>query len=134
MTIEINKKDILLTLSAIVIISLAIYGGYSWGYSSGYSSGVDETTKKYENPKGDGSSFYAEEFTEYRGNVSGIPINRSRMVYHSTPNCKAIENGVSMDRAYTDSTYRMNHSTFCPKCMDKRLIKLCERFLQESFE
>lgn len=128
MTIEINKKDILLTLSVIVIISLAIYGGYSWGYSSGYSSGVDE------NPKGDGSSFYAEEFTDYRGNVSGIPINRSWMVYHSTPNCKAIENGVSMNRAYTDSTYRMNYSTFCPKCMDTRLIKLCERFLQQSFE
>lgn len=90
--------------------------------------------KKYENPKGDGEHFYSETVTESRGSMNGFPINHSYMIYHSTPNCKAIENGVSMDRAFTDSTYRMSNSKFCPKCMDTRLIKKCERFLSEDFE
>lgn len=55
------------------------------------------------------------------------------MIYHSTPNCKAIENAVSMDMAYTDSTYRMSNSKFYPKCMDKHLIQKCELFLQGDF-
>ena len=134
MTIEISKKSIIKAVATIAILTIAIYGGYSLGYDSGYSNGVAETTKKYENPKGDGDHFYSETVTESRGNMNGYPINHSYMIYHSTPNCKAIENGVAMDRAFTDSTYRMSNSKFCPKCMDTRLIKECERFLSGDFE
>ena len=134
MTIEITKKSLIKAIIIIVVLGIAIYGGYSFGYDSGYSDGVEKTTRKYENPKGDGEHFYAEEFTESRGSVNGIPINRSHMIYHSSPNCKAIENGVAMDRAFTDSTYRMSNSKFCPKCMDTNLIRKCERFLSQDFE
>lgn len=134
MTIEISKKSIIKAVVIIAILTIAIYGGYSLCYDSGYSNGVTETTNKYENPKGDGEHFYSETVTESRGSMNGFPINHSYMIYHSTPNCKAIENGVAMDRAFTDSTYRMSNSKFCPKCMDTRLIKKCERFLSEDFE
>jgi hypothetical protein len=134
MTIEISKRSIIKAVVLAAILGVALFGGYSLGYDSGYSTGVDETTNKYENPKGDGEHFYAEEFTESRGSVNGIPINRSHMIYHSSPNCKAIENGVAMDRAFTDSTYRMSNSKFCPKCMDTNLIRKCERFLSQDFE
>lgn len=134
MTIEISKKSIIKAVAIIAILAIAIYGGYSWGYDSGYSNGEAETTKKYENPKGDGEHFYGETVTESRGSVNGYPINQSYVIYHSTPNCKAIENGVDMDRAFTDSTYRMNNSKFCPRCMDTKLINKCERFLSQEFK
>ena len=57
-----------------------------------------------------------------------------RIIYHSTPNCEAIKNGVTENQAYTDSTYRMNHSSFCPKCMDENLIKKCQVFLEYDFK
>ena len=78
--------------------------------------------------------FFAEEVNEQRGSFNGMTVNHQYMIYHSTPNCKAIKNGVAMDRAYTDSTYRMSNSKFCPKCMDKMLIQKCERFLQNDFD
>ena len=142
MTIEISKKSIIKAIVIIAILAIAIYGGYtlgydsgySLGYDSGYSNGVEKTTIKYENPKGDGEHFYSETVTESRGNMNGIPINHSYMIFHSTPNCKAIENGVAMDRAFTDSTYRMSNSMFCPKCMDTNLIIECKRFLSGDFE
>ena len=101
MTIEIIKKSLIQAIIIIVVLGIAIYGGYSFGYDSGYSDGVEKTTRKYENPKGDGEHFYSETVTESRGNMNGFPINHSYMIYHSTPNCKAIENGVAMDRAFT---------------------------------
>ena len=134
MTIEISKKSIIKAVAIIAVLAIAIYGGYSLGYDSGYSNGVVETTNKYENPKGIGDHFYSETVTESRGNMNGYPINHSYMIFHSTPNCKAIENGVAMDRAFSDSTYRMSNSKFCPKCMDTRLIEKCELFLSDDFE
>ena len=134
MTIEITKKSLIKAIIIIVILGIAIYGGYSFGYDSGYSDGVEKTTRKYENPKGDGEHFYSETVTESRGNMNGFPINHPYVIYHSTPNCKAIENGVAMDKAFTDSTYRMSNSKFCPKCMDTNLIRKCERFLSQDFE
>lgn len=136
MVIEITKKGIFrmaLLLFAIIVFGFCGYGLYSYGYGVGYDSGVADTTHKYENSKGNGDNFYAETINEQRGSFNGMTINHSYMIYHSTPNCKAIENGVSMDRAFTDSTYRMSNSKFCPKCMDKRLIQKCEEFLQGDF-
>ena len=56
------------------------------------------------------------------------------MVFHSIPNCKAIKNGVTIDRAFKDSTYRANNSSFCPKCMDEELIEKCMDFLDGNFK
>ena len=135
MTIEITKKGITMTLLAVVALLLSAIGGYSVGYSSGHYDGVEETTQKFENPKGTGEHFYAEEITENRGKLSnGFPIIRSHKIYHSTPDCPSIQNGIQRDVAYVDSAYRFNNSTFCPKCMDDRLIRKCEVFLSEDFE
>lgn len=136
MTIEISKKAILIV--AIVLVAAgALYGCYSIGYESGYDSGVEETKEKYENPKGNGNNFFAEEFVVNQGQISSMfgetPINRTSIVYHSTPNCPAIENGVKMDVALSDSTSRVNNSSFCPKCMDEVLIRKCQDFL-DSFD
>lgn len=136
MVIEITRKSLIrmgVTLFALVVLILCCYAMYSYGYQIGYNSGVSDTTRKYESPKGNGNNFFAEEVNERRGTFNGVPINHQYMIYHSTPNCKAIENGVAMDRAYTDSTYRMSNSKFCPKCMDKNLIQKCEIFLQGDF-
>ena len=136
MVIEITGKSLAKLGLAIIVVAVLIicgYGLYNYGYDRGYESGVSDTTHKYENPKGNGNNFYAEEVNERRGTFNGITINHQYMIYHSTPNCKAIQNGVAMDRAYTDSTYRMSNSKFCPKCMDKNLIQKCEIFLQGDF-
>lgn len=136
MVIEITRKSIVkfgIVLIVVAVLTLCCYGLYSYAYKRGYKSGVSDTTRKYENPKGNGTNFFAEEVNERRGTINGMTINHQYMIYHSTPNCKAIENGVAMDRAYTDSTYRMSNSKFCPKCMDKSLIQKCEIFLQEDF-
>ena len=136
MTIEITKKGLIkvgIVFAAFAIIVLCGFGIYSWGFGKGYESGVADTTHKYENPKGNGINFYAEEFNESRGSFNGMSINHQYMIYHSTPNCKAIVNGVARDRAYTDSTYRMSNSKFCPKCMDNTLIRKCEIFWQGDF-
>lgn len=136
MVIEITRKSLIklgVVLITVVVLLLCCHILYSYAYKRGYETGVSDTAHKYENPKGNGNNFFAEEFNERRGSFNGMAINHQYMIYHSTPNCKAIENGVSMDRAYTDSTYRMSNSKFCPKCMDKRLIQKCELFLQGDF-
>ena len=136
MVIEVTKKSLVklgVVLFVLVMLVLCVYVAYIQGYNRGYEFGVADTTHKYENPKGNGNNFFAEKINERRGSFNGMAINHQYMIYHSTPNCKAIENGVSMDRAYTDSTYRMSNSKFCPKCMDKRLIQKCELFLQGNF-
>ena len=71
--------------------------------------------------------------TGARANLLGHNITHDYIMYHSIPDCNAIENGVSKNRAYSDSTYRMNNSVFCPKCMNDYLIELCEAFLQGDF-
>ncbi len=137
MVIEITRKSLTrmgVMLFALIVLMLCCYGMYSYGYEKGYNSGVSDTTHKYEDPKGNGNNFFAEEVNERRGAINGMSINHQYMIYHSTPNCKAIKNGVAMDRAYTDSTYRMSNSKFCPKCMDKRLIQKCEIYLQNEFD
>lgn len=132
MTIEITKKT-LCKIGVVLIIIAAEIGLFYVGYAIGYDSGYDKAIADNENPKGNGIIFFAEEKSDTRANVFGNNVTHSYMVYHSTPNCEAIKNGVSMDRAYTDSTYRMNNSVFCPKCMDNALIRKCEMFLQEDF-
>lgn len=137
MVIEITRKCLMkmsVMLFALVVLVLFSYFLYTYGYNRGYDAGVTVTTNKYEKQKGNGNNFFAEEVNEQRGSFNGMTVNHQYMIYHSTPNCKAIKNGVAMDRAYTDSTYRMSNSKFCPKCMDKMLIQKCERFLQNDFD
>lgn len=114
MIIEITKRQIFIAASTIVTVLITFFSGYFLGYHNG----TNDTINKSENKKGDGINFYSEEIE------GGI-------IYHSTPNCEAIRNGVTENRAYTDSTYRMDYSTFCPKCMDEGLIKACQIFLEE---
>ena len=129
MIIEITKKTIALGLSSIAIAMGLFYAGFSIGYNNGYEKAISD----YENKKGNGSNFYAEEKTGTRTNLLGNNITHDYIMYHSIPDCNAIENGVSKNRAYSDSTYRMNNSVFCPKCMNDYLIELCEVFLQRDF-
>ena len=132
MTIEITKKQLLI-LGTIVAFTICVGGGYalySFGYSSGYedghssgyedghSSGVAETEKKYENPKGDGSAWYAETINNGRDNL-----------YHSTSKCPNIRNGINENWGFTNPKYRKQHSQFCPKCMDSYLIRMCQEYL-----
>lgn len=132
MTVEITKKGLIkvgIGLATLIVVVLSGFGLYSWGYGKGYVSGVEDTIHRYENPKGDGINFYAEEL-EFKKKDRYYSYH---MIYHSTPNCKAIVNGVYRNRAYTDSTYRMSNSIFCPKCMDDSLINKCNIFLQGDF-
>ena len=97
----------------------------------GYHNGKSDTIHNYESKKGDGTNFYSEEIEGER--INALQTIGGGIIYHSTPNCEAIRNGVTENRAYTDSTYRMNHSSFCPKCMDEKLIKKCQVFLEDDF-
>lgn len=128
MIIEIKKKQLII---AGVLVSLilflgneyALYSlGYSHGYSSGYSeghtSGVAEIEKKYQNPKGDGSFWYAEAIN-----------NDKDYIYHSTSACPNIRNGINENWGFTNATYRKQHSQFCSKCMDSNLIRMCQAYL-----
>ena len=133
MIIEISRKTIVIIVALLVGVA-ALFGVYTLGYNTGYDSGVETTTKKYENPKGNGDNFYAEKIVENQGQSGGaygvsFPITRARIVYHSTPNCPSIEYGVKMDVAFLDSAARVNNSSFCPKCMDEKLIIKCQDFL-----
>lgn len=127
MTIEISKKQFITT--TIAILATAVLSMSS--YLIGYRNGEKETIASYENKKGNGENFYSEE-------INGTQVNAIQrvgdcIIYHSTPNCEAIRNGVSENRAYSDSLYRENHSRFCPKCMDEKLIEKCQRFLSNDF-
>ena len=101
MTIEITKKQLIILGAIIAAIALCIGGGYlfyssgySSGYEEGYSSGVAETEKIYENPKGDGSVWYAESINNGRDNL-----------YHSTTQCPNISygNGINEKRVCHNS-------------------------------
>lgn len=132
MTFEITKKQ-LIFLGVIAAIIICIGGGYSFysfgyssgykdghslGYSAGHSSGVAETVMKYENPKGDGSIWYAESIN-----------NDKDYLYHSTSECPYIRNGINENWGFTNPSYRKQHSQFCPKCMDSYLIRMCKAYL-----
>lgn len=130
MTIEISKKSIIRLIMSISVILISIFGGYYLGYEYGYDIGLKETTKKYETPKGNGLHFYAEKKFE---NLNSYPYSRATMIYHSTTNCKYIENGVKVDVVFTDSATRKNNSIFCSKCMDDYLMKKCTDFLNRSY-
>lgn len=127
MTIEITKRQIVIVTSVIVVVLVTFFGGYFIGYHNGRSNTIDE----YESKKGDGNNFYSEEIEGER--INALQTVGGGIIYHSTPNCEAIRNGVTENRAYADSTYRMNHSSFCPKCMDEKLIKKCQVFLEGDF-
>lgn len=126
MIIEFAKKKLLKVVGGIIVAIGLVYIGYNIGFDNGY----DRATSNYEHKKGDGTNFYAEEKTGTRANLLGKNLTHDYIMYHSIPDCNAIENGVSKNRAYSDSTYRMNNSVFCPKCMNDYLIELCETFLQ----
>lgn len=128
MTIEISKKQIITTTIAILVIVTFSCGSYFIGYHKGEK----DTVASYENKKGNGENFYSEEINGTQ--VNAIQRVGDYIIYHSTPNCEAIRNGVSENRGYTDSLYRENHSTFCPKCMDEKLIKKCQSFLSNGFK
>lgn len=132
MIIEITKKHLIVFgIIAIIIICAGIgYISYSLGYSSGYeegyisgnnkgySFGVTETTKKYENPKGDGSVWYCEAINNGNDNL-----------YHSISTCPYIRNGINKNWGFTNHNYRKQHSQFCSKCMDDYLIEKCKNYL-----
>ena len=128
MVIEITKK----TIITLTVLALGV-GLYYVAYNIGFDNGYEKAISDYENKKGNGSNFYAEEKTGTRANLLGNNITHDYIMYHSVPDCNAIKNGVSKNRAYTDSTYRMNNSVFCPKCMNDYLIEQCEAFLQGDF-
>ena len=138
MVIEIDKKAIIKCFVVLSVIAASICGGYFWGHNKGYNQGKAESSAWYEaiiaakeNPKGDGSCFYAEECAESI-NAYGVARNKY-MVYHSTTRCKAIEKGVQKNWGYSDNKYRKKHSKFCPKCMDNALITKCEEWLEYGF-
>ena len=126
MVIEITKRKLFIVGIVIFVAAGLFYLGYTIGFNNGYDRAIFNT----ENKKGDGTNFYAEEKTKARTNLIGQDITHDYIVYHSIPDCKAIENGVSKNKAYSDSTYRDNNSVFCSKCMNDYLIELCEAFLQ----
>lgn len=126
MVIEITKRNFFIVGVVIILAAALFYFGYTVGYNKGYDRAISNT----ENVRGDGTNFYAEEKTKARTNLIGQDITHDYIIYHSIPNCKAIENGVSKNKTYSDSTYRENNSVFCPKCMNDYLIELCEAFLQ----
>ena len=128
MVIEVNKNMFLRFTIVVLAIIASTFGGYKSGYNIGYKDGFNkgkaETILSYEKRKGKGDNFYSEE-------IEGRKVNAFRtvgdyIIYHSTPNCEAIKNGVTENRAFTDSLYRSNYSRFCPKCMDENLIKKCQ--------
>ncbi len=132
MTIEITKKQLIIigAIAALILFAGGGYALYSFGYSSGYkeghtsgysdghSSGVAETVQKYENPKGNGSIWYAESIN-----------NGKDYLYHSTSICPNIRNGINENWGFTNPNYRRQHSQFCPKCMDSYLIRMCQTYL-----
>lgn len=137
MTIEIKKKQLII-LGAIAMIIICVGGGYklySSGYSSGYETGhtsgyeeghtlgVAETQKKYMNPMGDGSAWYAETIN-----------NGFDYLYHSTSMCPYIRNGINKNWSFTNPNKRKQHSQFCSKCMDSFLISKCENYLYDDKE
>lgn len=132
MVIEITKKTIIKATIILTVVTFGV-GLYCVAYNVGFDNGYEKAVSDNKNKKGDGSNFYAEEKTGARANLLGHNITHDYIMYHSIPDCNAIENGVSKNRAYSDSTYRMNNSVFCPKCMNDYLIELCEAFLQGDF-
>jgi len=131
MTIEIKKTQ-LKVLTVIAAMILCVGGGYalySLGYSNGHKEGfkegqtlgVAQTKKKYEHPKGDGSTWYAETIN-----------NCNDMLYHSTLACPYIKNGINKNTGFTDPNYRKQHSQFCSKCMDSNLIIKCQEYLYDD--
>lgn len=132
MVIGITKKTIIKATLTLTVLALGV-GLYYVAYNIGFDNGYEKAISDYENKKGNGSNFYAEEKTGTRANLLGNNITHDYIMYHSVPDCNAIKNGVSKNRAYTDSTYRMNNSVFCPKCMNDYLIEQCEAFLQGDF-
>lgn len=127
MTIEITKRQIVIIVITIVTVFVALLSGYLLGYHNGKNNTISE----YEKKKGDGTNFYSEEIEGEK--INALQTVGGGIIYHSTPNCEAIRNGITENRAYTDSTYRMNHSSFCSKCMDEKLIKKCQIFLESDF-
>ena len=121
MTIEITKKLLIIfgvILAIILCVGVGGYLLYSAGYKKGHSLGIAETEKKYENPKGDGSVWYAE------------PINNGAdYLYHSTTACPNIRNGINENWGFRFQFAREQHSQFCPKCMDSDLINMCKAYL-----
>lgn len=68
MVIEVTKKSLLrlgVILFVFVMFMLCGYVAYTQGYIRGYESGVADTTHKYENPKGNGNNFFAEEINPH---------------------------------------------------------------------
>lgn len=126
MVIEISKRNLFIVSVVMIVAAGLFYSAYTLGFNNGYDKAISDT----ENKKGNGVNFYAEEKTGTRANLLGRNVTYDFIMYHSIPDCKAIENGVSKNRAYSDSTYRENNSVFCPKCMNDYLIELCEAFLQ----
>ena len=126
MVVEFSKKTLLKAGVIIIVVAGLFYSGYSLGFNNGYDRAISDM----ENKKGNGVNFYVEEKTATRANIIGRNVAYDYIIYHSIPDCKAIENGVTKNRAYSDSTYRENNSVFCSKCMNDYLIELCEVFLQ----
>lgn len=71
-----------------------------------------------EGSKGSGEYFYSESYH-----------NPERIVYHSTSTCPAIRNGVTIGLFFKNIDWRMNNSSFCPKCMDDTLMIKCTEWL-----
>lgn len=134
MILEVSKKQILTFAGIISILAFVGVGSYmvyhraySNGYDDGYVRGKNDTISQYENKKGDGTNFYSEEVIEGNG------VYDRHMIYHSTPDCQAIKDGIKKNTAYTNRELRMRRSTFCSKCMDEKLIDKCQDFLKNDF-
>lgn len=137
MTIEIKKKHLVILgiiaaiiiciVGGFVIYSLGYYVGYEKGDSSGFKAGeaygIAVTERKYENPKGDGSEWYAETVN-----------NGADFLYHSTSICPNIRNGIRKNWGFINPKQRKQRSQFCSKCMDAFLIKKCEDYLYDDKE
>lgn len=117
-TMRIRKKHFFCTVAAIVVIALCSYGAYNQGTKEGYALGVAETKYLYDNPKGDGATWFVEEIN-----------NGQDCRYHSTPKCPNITGGINLNLGFTNAKYRKQHSQFCSKCMDERLMRKCSNWL-----
>ena len=93
-------------------------GVSSWLLITNYYHSKFRKTQKYQNPKGDGSFWYAE-----------ATNNDKDYIYHSTSACPNIRNGINVNWGSTNPTYRKQHSQFCSKCMDSNLIRMCQAYL-----
>lgn len=144
MVLEINKKNVAAFAILVLVIIAFTFGGYRFGYGNGYDYGYNygykhgfnkgktETILSYEKRKGNGDIFYSEEIEGRK--VNAFQTVGDYIIYHSTPNCEAIKNGVTESRAYTNSAYRSSHSRFCSKCMDEKLIEMCQDWLDSIEE